>query len=296
MTAGPDAGLTLATGLEMKVRRDTCREGLDTGEHVGAELGRLGIKHAQRAEQLAVSEIERHRDVTLEPVNLRSMVPGVHRILAGFAEARGLTGSQLAANRGLEDQVLSGTQPEIEKVVHRARRPPVLGHACDGREAHARDRAHLGEDLLQVGNLGYRGDLRDTNVVRLDLVINFLMQRLESVERGGLDQSLDGRRGYAESPRWPHEVDVLSDQAHVGESMLGNESLGVPQERLLPRQVWDSIEERDEYRFVGRLRRRAGHVESDEVRRISHEVCSECRDGGEARQCLTFHRDTAIEP
>lgn len=36
--------------------------------------------------------------------------------------------------------------------------------------------------------------------------------------------------------------------------------------------------ERDEYRFLDRLRRRAGHVETDEVRRISHEVAQSIRD------------------
>ncbi len=139
--------------IEMK--RDQLGEQLEHADRLGIfQAVRLGIDGAQRAEEAAVLEEDRHRDVALEAVHRRRVMLAVERVLGDVIDRHRLAAlAYLVADGGLDLELAAGLQAEPDFVVHRAADPPLFGDARDRGEPHAGDPA----DDIQDGRDGIDG-------------------------------------------------------------------------------------------------------------------------------------------
>ena len=135
------------------------RQGLGRGDDM-----RLRVDGAQGAEELAVGQDDRERDIALQAVGRRRLVVGVGGVVGDVVDhdRRPLPPDRVAQG-GLERQFLAGLEAKVDLVAHRAGRPAAVGHAGDGGEAHARHAAH---DAQDVGDRLDAGDQDDIGIDR----------------------------------------------------------------------------------------------------------------------------------
>ena len=146
----------------------------------------LRIDRAQRAEEPAVGQADRCRDVALEAVELRRRVPAEGLVFGHVVDGHELAAvADLIADRRRHLQFPAGQQSELDVVLDGARDPSILGHAGHGREAHP---GHLA-DHVQDG----RNDIetRDDGEVFLQTTIDELCRLLAGAS---VHQSVVGHR------------------------------------------------------------------------------------------------------
>ena len=129
---------------ELQLHADHFREQLQRLQHPGVvHLRRAAVDGAQGAEELAAASEDGHGHVALQTVLERRVMPGEDRVLAGVVEGDRLPVlADLIADGGLQLQVSTGLEPEVERIVHRAGGPARFRHPGHRCEAHAGDLRH----------------------------------------------------------------------------------------------------------------------------------------------------------
>jgi hypothetical protein len=130
------------TGVEVK--GDQLGEQLEHADDARVfQFGRFGVDRAQRAEEAAVLEEDRHRDVALEAVHRRGRMPAIDFILGHVIDDHRFAGlADLMTDGGLDLELAAGFEAEIDFVIDREADPAVRGDARYGGKAHPGDAAH----------------------------------------------------------------------------------------------------------------------------------------------------------
>ena len=112
----------------VQMRRDQLGKQLEHADGVRrVQPRRPRIDRAQRAEERAVGEHDRHRDVALEAVLRRRVVAAKGQVVGDAVDDHGLTAlPDLVADRGLDLELAAGRQAERDLVAHRATNPSLL--------------------------------------------------------------------------------------------------------------------------------------------------------------------------
>ena len=127
-----------------------------------AQLARLGVDGAERAEEGAVRRDDRHRDVALEAVHRGRRMAAEDWSAATWSMTTAWPLSRISSQIVVLDlELAAGQQAEVDLVADGAGDPAVLGHSGDRGEAHARCAA----DDFQDGR--HHVDARD----RLDVFL-----------------------------------------------------------------------------------------------------------------------------
>jgi hypothetical protein len=125
-----------------------------------ADIARCRVDRAQRAEKGAVGKEDRDRDVALETVHDRGVMHAPARFLADMIDHHAVAAvADFVADRRFDVEFVARLEPEGEVVAHLARDPAMLGHPCDGSEAHAGQATHFVEDRTDAVDRLDRGDV-----------------------------------------------------------------------------------------------------------------------------------------
>jgi hypothetical protein len=110
-------------------------------------LRRVRIDRAQRPEERAVAENDRHRNIALQPVLQRRVMADPDRVLAEMIDRDQLVVlADFVADGRFDGQFAAGSETEIDHVEHRAGHPALFRDAGNGHEAHACRRLHHLQD------------------------------------------------------------------------------------------------------------------------------------------------------
>ena len=122
----------------LEVKGDETREHAKHFDGLGRQLGRPRVDGTQRPEQSAILEDDRHRNIALEAVHRRGRVMAI--VFADMLDDDGLfVPAELMADLGIDLQLASRPQTELNLIVDRTAQPTLVRNPRDRRKAHSRE-------------------------------------------------------------------------------------------------------------------------------------------------------------
>ena len=124
-------------GIEMQ--RDQVGEQPEHADRrLRAQCSRHPVDSAERPKKRAVGQDDRHRDIALQPVHLRRMMHGKHRVSGNVVDNYRLAVlTDVVADRCLDLQFAARLQAKGNVVPHAAGNPAIFCDPGDCRKSHA---------------------------------------------------------------------------------------------------------------------------------------------------------------